>query len=294
MAGLTTSTASALLPTGEINVNLLKKEIVLNLQEDKTYAAVDTMKKKAIHVAQSYDEFRNFVACAEQKCVTSKEMEELKEKKGSWTIRQTRGVKDRLKSKRLSQEEQYQVVFNEKSIIPEGKPGSSMEFVRDWNRILAYINVEEKRNGEVGEGEGKTFDGLDFIKTYLLEFVELGNIQELFGTEIAPDLLEGIVRNVAKCIILDNDGSDENKNSSLAFSKGDVKSFLGALPKCGRFKISLSFCVSESFIADINYLLKFADDKELEVFARGEFGLTKVVEKKEKPVRKKMVNDGMD
>ena len=48
------------------------------------------MKKKAIHTAASYDEFKNFVACAEQKPLGRGEMESLKETKGSWKQQLTR------------------------------------------------------------------------------------------------------------------------------------------------------------------------------------------------------------
>ena len=52
------TSASAVSASGKINVDLLKTEIKTNLQEDKTYKAVDAMKKKAIHKAGSYEEVR--------------------------------------------------------------------------------------------------------------------------------------------------------------------------------------------------------------------------------------------
>ena len=67
--------------SGNLNVSLLKTEIKSDLASDATYKAVDAMKKKAIHTAQSYDEFKNFVACAEQKPLDRGEMESLKQQK---------------------------------------------------------------------------------------------------------------------------------------------------------------------------------------------------------------------
>jgi len=61
--------------SGNLNVSLLKSEIKHDLSSDATYKAVDAMKKKAIHTATSYDEFKNFVACAEQKPLDRGEME---------------------------------------------------------------------------------------------------------------------------------------------------------------------------------------------------------------------------
>lgn len=55
---------------GNINTNILEKELQLALESDVRYKQTDGMKKRAIKVAQSYDEFKNMVACAHQKPVT--------------------------------------------------------------------------------------------------------------------------------------------------------------------------------------------------------------------------------
>ena len=76
-------------PDGSINVNLISKEIGDTTREANTYTAVDTMKKKAIHTATSYEEFKNFVHCAELKPLKAGEFDELGAKKSSWVMRQT-------------------------------------------------------------------------------------------------------------------------------------------------------------------------------------------------------------
>jgi hypothetical protein len=53
-----TPSSSAVSSTGALNVALLAKEVKQGLQEEKTYKAVDTMKKKAIHTSQTYEEFK--------------------------------------------------------------------------------------------------------------------------------------------------------------------------------------------------------------------------------------------
>jgi hypothetical protein len=40
------------------------------MEDDVRYVKTDAMKKRAIHTARSYDEFKNLVACACQKPVT--------------------------------------------------------------------------------------------------------------------------------------------------------------------------------------------------------------------------------
>ena len=55
--------------TGALNTNCLQKELVMALAEDRAYHITDEAKKKHISTAASYDEFRHFVACADQKRV---------------------------------------------------------------------------------------------------------------------------------------------------------------------------------------------------------------------------------
>jgi len=85
----TTPAASAVNDDGSINVSLISKEITDTTREANTYTAVDSMKKKAIHTATSYEEFRNFVHCAELKPLKAGEFDELGQKKSSWVMRQT-------------------------------------------------------------------------------------------------------------------------------------------------------------------------------------------------------------
>ena len=54
---------------GELNTKLIESELVTAIEDDRTYRITDDAKKKHIATAASYDEFRNFVACADQKRV---------------------------------------------------------------------------------------------------------------------------------------------------------------------------------------------------------------------------------
>jgi hypothetical protein len=55
---------------GNIDSSSLEKELQIALELDVKYKQTDGMKKKAIKIAQSYDDFKNMVACAHQKPVT--------------------------------------------------------------------------------------------------------------------------------------------------------------------------------------------------------------------------------
>ena len=56
---------------GNINTEKLSKELKDALQFDVTYKKKDNMKKRAVRIAQSYDEFKNMVACAHLKTLRS-------------------------------------------------------------------------------------------------------------------------------------------------------------------------------------------------------------------------------
>jgi len=57
----------------------LGKELVHGLKEDERRRKIDDMKKRAILTSKSYEEFKHFVACANQKTVSSKEMNEFRQ-----------------------------------------------------------------------------------------------------------------------------------------------------------------------------------------------------------------------
>ena len=56
---------------GNIDTNVLEKELQNALEFDIRYKQTDNMKKKAVKIAKDYDEFKNFVACAHLKALRS-------------------------------------------------------------------------------------------------------------------------------------------------------------------------------------------------------------------------------
>ncbi|KAJ1458665.1 hypothetical protein M885DRAFT_512407 [Pelagophyceae sp. CCMP2097] len=71
---------------GELDLDRLTKEMSGAVFEDKRYSNVDSMKKKAIHTSKDYDEFKSFVACAQDmlRPVSSVEFRELTKGKQGW------------------------------------------------------------------------------------------------------------------------------------------------------------------------------------------------------------------
>jgi hypothetical protein len=54
---------------GNIDPSSMEKDLASALDSDVKYKQTDNMKKRAIKVAGSYDEFKNMVACAHLKKV---------------------------------------------------------------------------------------------------------------------------------------------------------------------------------------------------------------------------------
>ncbi|KAF0774872.1 hypothetical protein AaE_001428, partial [Aphanomyces astaci] len=111
---------------GAFDTAALQKELVIALEEDRKYKLTDDMKKRAIHTAASYDDFRNFVLCADLKPVSSKELQNLsKSERKRNRGYQTKSLVhvDTSKAKTL--------VGKQDAAVP---PATSVEFIRTWRR----------------------------------------------------------------------------------------------------------------------------------------------------------------
>jgi hypothetical protein len=69
---------------GNLDTNILEKELIDALAFDVRYKQQDNMKKKAVKTSGTYDDFKNMVACSHLKTLTSKEVESLSDKKQGW------------------------------------------------------------------------------------------------------------------------------------------------------------------------------------------------------------------
>ena len=109
------------------------------------FSVTDEAKKKHIASAASYDEFRHFVACADQKRVSRADMESLSKPEKGWhqksnlaTGRQLKsGVKGCGKS-RLKGSKDAKLI----PVFPLQPPKTPMEFERDWRR---HCSSEESK-----------------------------------------------------------------------------------------------------------------------------------------------------
>lgn len=125
---------------GNINANYLTKELQEALEADVKFKQTDNMKKRAVKVSTDYNEFKNMVAAAHLKKLSSKEVESLSHVKKGW---QKAVAPDNSSSAIILQKE-----FENDQLIAQNsdmkkafklevklKPKSAMEVERDLRRI---------------------------------------------------------------------------------------------------------------------------------------------------------------
>ena len=141
---------------GNIDPSSLEDDLMKALDSDCKYKQTDNMKKRAIRVAKSYDEFKNMVACAHLKTVRWKrfsrrlinyilieirwyysreDIESLKAVKKGWKKQSAKAAG----SISLLAEDEAIIPAVPVSIVPDvhriKKPKTSFEFERNWRRL---------------------------------------------------------------------------------------------------------------------------------------------------------------
>ncbi|ETW07598.1 hypothetical protein H310_02074 [Aphanomyces invadans] len=198
---------------GAFDTAALQKELALALEEDRKYKLTDEMKKRAIHTAASYDDFRNFVLCADLKPVSSKELQNLSksERKRNRMYQAKTAVVDTTKSKTL--------VGELDAAVP---PATSVEFLRTWRRSCVTQDAKYK----------------------YLQVTTPERLQKLFHAELDSDLMLQIVACLNAQFVNLNPNNDvddfETEHAHACFTLA----MLEAATKTGRFALTVSFWTS--------------------------------------------------
>ena len=125
---------------GTLDVDKLARECSRDVFEDKRHRRVDDMKKKAIGTSRDYDEFRNFVHCAEDMLepVSSREMEELKRGRTGWAhtaaARATRRDRTAGAAGARFEPRRRAVLEDAPDATTRPPPATPLELDRDWRR----------------------------------------------------------------------------------------------------------------------------------------------------------------
>jgi hypothetical protein len=137
------SAASIVDSDGNINAKLLTLELKDALESDVKYRQTDNMKKRAVRVAGDYNEFKNMVASAHLKKLTTKEVQSLSHVKKGW--QRAVAMDSKSSAQLLSKEveiEQLTSLSNGMAhvgidvVCKMAKPRSPMEVERDLRRCL--------------------------------------------------------------------------------------------------------------------------------------------------------------
>jgi len=165
-----------------------------------------------------YDEFRHFVACAEQTRVTRSEMESLSKPEKGWQTKaklvsgNPSGKRERLSKRRLKE--------NAPSLaeaFPTVPPKNPMEFERDWRRHCRGSNSIE-------------------LKLNYLELCGPGTLRRIFKVEIDVAILGQMLHAMAEAVERENvTGCDDVKKAEICFS------VINVMTKTGRFSLNIQF-----------------------------------------------------
>jgi len=201
---------------GGLNTTHIQKELISALAEDHTYRVTDEAKKRHIGTAASYDEFRHFVACADQKRVSRAEMESLSQPQKGWQVKTNLATgssriaqtkKSGRSSRQLKHGERFEAVF------PGDAPKNSMAFERDWRRHCTTPELKLKY---------LRLCGPKAIRRIFKTEVDIRLLVQIFGA-LSQNLPGAAVGNVAN------------------LSPGETLSFLDAIAGTGRFSLNMQF-----------------------------------------------------
>ena len=191
----------------------------------------DDAKKKHIATAASYDEFRNFVACAEQKRVTRAEMDSLSKPEKGWQTRSKLATGTAGGSKRsaagLTGRRSGAAAAREKSAtllsesgFPSVAPKSPQAFERDWRRHCP--------NRE--------------LKMRYLSLCGPECLRKIFKTEMDVSLLGQVIGALAETARACEQGTESalppEVHGAIAL---ELLATAEALPRTGRFSLNVQF-----------------------------------------------------
>ncbi|EQC39828.1 hypothetical protein SDRG_03248 [Saprolegnia diclina VS20] len=193
---------------GTFDTASLQKELAQALDEDRKYKATDEMKKRAIHTAASYDEFKNFVLCADLKPVSSKELQNLS--------------KSERQRNRLYHKKSSSIKATRPATLTgadDAPPKSSVEFQRTWQRSCST----------------------DAAKLQYLERTTPARLAKLFQAEIDADLFGSIVATLRRLLRgVNPDGEIDAYEAEQALVTSSI-AILSAIGQTRRRSLLLSF-----------------------------------------------------
>ena len=254
---------------GNINTHKLAKELRGALDHDVKYKQVDNMKKRAIRVAPSYDDFKAMVACAHLKTLNRKEIEDLKTSKRGWHKSKSidnsnnAGIleKEILSMQKLAN---HDIDISNTKFV---KPKNPMEFERDWRRLpkdmdskVQYLlKVGSKRIKSLLEKDGNA-EIFEQVLVVIIYASTLTNEQQVSdensnNVDITTKSIEGLDISTTDKQQDDNNTNNEKKDMN-------VTKWLISISCYANFDLMMRFMPSEILNLIVNILTNNATDND--------------------------------
>ncbi|KAG1693675.1 hypothetical protein DVH05_023077 [Phytophthora capsici] len=190
---------------GAFDTAALQQELAQALEDDRLYKLTDNMKKRAIHTAANYDDFKNLVACADLKPISQKELRDF-----SKSDRQTNIPFKKKTSRKKSANERH---FQPAAPALDVPPATAVDFCRNWKRYL------------------KTTDA----KYRYLQLTTPERLEDMFRTDIDSDLMAEIVEVLVASWQQKSADSEEPSQATFALAT------MMALSQTARLSLILDF-----------------------------------------------------
>ncbi|KAG7401979.1 hypothetical protein PHYBOEH_008500 [Phytophthora boehmeriae] len=118
---------------GAFDTAALQQELAQALEDDRVYKLTDSMKKRAIHTAANYDEFKNLVACADLKPISQKELRDFSKSERQTNISFKKKPRQKANKDRQSQPA---------APVLDVPPKTAVDFCRNWKRYLKSADAK--------------------------------------------------------------------------------------------------------------------------------------------------------
>jgi len=251
---------------GGICTKALESELQSALQFDVEYRQKDNMKKRAIKLAPSYDEFKARVACAGLKKVTSEEVESLSKPKKGWT--KGSQLKDPVGSASILEDEQRTMAAKASSTAEAAlqiksssarAPRTTLELSRDLRRCASTAD-KVSFLASLGLKKTKVILKKDIDADFLEELVTISTSDEAAVHEKTHE--EAVVAAAGtRPEDGDGDGGIAEEAAEVGVKKFDRVRWLKALSAVNSFSLLIKF-TKEDVVATAKAVLSASEKEE--------------------------------
>lgn len=251
---------------GNINTHKLARELRGALDHDVKYKQVDNMKKRAIRVAPSYDDFKAMVACAHLKTLNRKEIEDLKTSKRGWQKSKTGDNSNNAGILEKEIQAMQKLVSRDVDLlnIKFVKPKNPMEFERDWRRLPKDMDSKVQYLLKVGSKRVKSLLEKDGNAEIFEQVITVIIYASTLQNEIPSDENNNLSDIAISTEQLEISKSDSDKQDNIDIEKKDmnVVKWLVSISSYNNFDLMMRFMSAEILNLVVSILTQLSDNDE--------------------------------